>query len=214
MNSLYYYRLTDKISTEAMCDYLGLSQRDNVRSRSSLCAELIVRLLASQMLGVGTSGIALAVGAKGKPYILGVQGFHFNISHSADRVLVGIAEAEIGLDIEVFRPLNERLISRCLSVAEIAQLSKTPEARMQEFIKLWTKKEAYLKYRSCGITGSLSELEVGTPEISAHMKTFKKDGAYISLFCTGVAPEDFSFIELSDSDIVRSVDQAAELVPA
>lgn len=81
----------------------------------------------------------------GKPYTCV---WPVSISHSGNFVLVGISEKEIGVDIEVIKPFDRRLISRYFTKDE-QDFIKTDA----DFFKIWTVKEAYLKLTGEGLKG-------------------------------------------------------------
>lgn len=87
----------------------------------------------------------------GKPY---TDKTNISISHSGEFVLVGINEKEIGVDIEVIKPFDSRLIKRYFTENEKNYLKS-----YSDFFKVWTVKEAYLKLTGEGIKG-LSKLNV------------------------------------------------------
>lgn len=193
--------MSEQIDSSAMGACLDVPHGARTRSRSSLCAELIVRALASQQTPSVGSLPSLMRGAQGKPYFECSPSFHFSISHSKNMIVVGIAEAELGVDIELMRPVSEKLINRCLSKNEIAHLSEEPAVRTRDFLRLWTQKEAYLKYCGCGITRNLAGVDLTRPEFAAHVHSFDMGAAHVSIYCEAVAPENFTLIELCDADI-------------
>ncbi|MBA0760558.1 hypothetical protein Gotri_023292 [Gossypium trilobum] len=77
---------------------------------------------------------------------------HFNISHTSSMIACGVTiNAPIGIDVEEKqRKLKNNIIAfaqRYFSPYEVKLLTSIsdPEVRRQEFIKLWTLKEAYVK---------------------------------------------------------------------
>jgi len=48
----------------------------------------------------------------GKPSIFGLEGIHFNISHSHDYVVCGISSLPIGIDVEAVREINTNIANR------------------------------------------------------------------------------------------------------
>ncbi|KAA3465075.1 L-aminoadipate-semialdehyde dehydrogenase-phosphopantetheinyl transferase isoform X1 [Gossypium australe] len=77
---------------------------------------------------------------------------HFNISHTSSMIACGVTiNAPIGIDVEEKqRKLKNDIIAfaqRYFSPYEVKLLTSIsdPEVRRQEFIKLWTLKEAYVK---------------------------------------------------------------------
>lgn len=81
--------------------------------------------------------------AHGKPLLCGAPPC-FNLSHTGGRTFAAFSDADVGLDAEWRgRPLPQAVLRR-LSEAE----------REEDFFRLWTAKEAYVKY----LGGSLAAL--------------------------------------------------------
>ena len=100
----------------------------------------------------------------GKPALK--NGFRFSLSHTDEYVAVAIAECEVGIDIEKKnRPIAPRLY-RTLSGNEKGLCENDPVA----FLKIWVKKEAYLKSTGQGDTTALKNCLV-----------FERGGLWIAL---------------------------------
>ena len=85
----------------------------------------------------------------GKPFVEGGQ--EFSLSHCKFGIAVAVDNKPIGIDIESIRDLRPELVERTMNEAEQAQIGESAV----EFTKLWTKKEAYLKYLGTGIIDDL-----------------------------------------------------------
>lgn len=105
----------------------------------------------------------------GKPY---TDKAYISISHSRDRVLVGICPSPIGVDIEFLRFYDLRLIDRYFSKEEKAFIKCD-----EDFFKVWTVKEAYLKLTGQGLTGikKLNVVKDGRLFIEGCTVTVKKE---------------------------------------
>ncbi|MGD1853788.1 MAG: 4'-phosphopantetheinyl transferase family protein [Leptolyngbyaceae cyanobacterium] len=102
-------------------------------------------------------------GPYGKPFLQGDNALQFNLSHSGEYALCGVAQQTVGLDIELLRPMDrlDGLVKRCLASSEqIAITQAASEQKSALFLKYWTCKEAYLKATGQGISESLSAIEV------------------------------------------------------
>jgi 4'-phosphopantetheinyl transferase len=102
----------------------------------------------------------------GKPYVADTPDVDFNVSHSADLVLVAAARGRaVGVDVEHRRErTNVELVAQALSPSERAALvSLPPERRREAFFSTWTRKEAYLKGRGLGLAGGIDGWSV-TPD--------------------------------------------------
>ena len=102
-------------------------------------------------------------GDHGKPFLRGDHGLQFNLSHSGEYALCGVARQGVGVDIELLRPMDrlDGLIQRCLTRAEQQTLANPqPMDPTTAFLTYWTCKEAYLKATGQGISEALSTIEV------------------------------------------------------
>ena len=150
---------------------------------------------------------------KGKPFLLARPDIHFSISHTKNAILVAIADAPIGVDIEAFRSPSAALIARTMNATEQAaiaataasaasaasaatleppgtayspgtpQASGTPEAL---FSAIWTRKEAVLKLRGTGIEGDLREVLSGSETILTRI--FPRKGYAFSIAQQAISP--------------------------
>jgi 4'-phosphopantetheinyl transferase len=77
----------------------------------------------------------------------------FSIAHSGQRVLLAVAHATVGVDVEAIRPLGEELSLRILSAAD----------RSAALLRYWTRKEALLKATGHGLAISPHRLTVTAP---------------------------------------------------
>lgn len=94
----------------------------------------------------------------------------FNISHSGAFVACAIHEGEVGIDIEEKKELSSRLFKSVLLSDEQKIITKGEEIPTKtlskdlpmtaEFLRLWTIKEAYLKYTGEGLSGGFENVRV------------------------------------------------------
>jgi 4'-phosphopantetheinyl transferase len=127
-------------------------------------ARAMLRCLLGRRLGVPPRDLRLTTGPRGKPSVgPGDTTVHFNLSHSADLVVVAIASSEVGVDVETLRPVPraERLAARFFAESERRWLVDLPSEELERsFLRVWTCKEAYLKAIGSGIGVPLSRVEV------------------------------------------------------
>lgn len=137
-------------------------ERDRRRYRA---AHVALRQLLAMRLGVSASAPAYVVGEDGKPALAGRPACAFNLSHSGDVAVVGLsADGEIGVDVEVLRPMSDAraLAERNFTPAERASLDEAGEAgRDLRFLLGWTRKEACLKALGCGLRVAPDAFETG-----------------------------------------------------
>ncbi|MGA3096657.1 MAG: 4'-phosphopantetheinyl transferase superfamily protein [Bryobacteraceae bacterium] len=120
------------------------------------------RALRSILAGITSAPLDFAMAENGKPFLAAAPEIHFNLSHSRDMALVGVAlGVEVGVDIELLRPIPEHaaIAERFFPPSEAEALAAVPEAkRERDFFRRWTRIEAMLKARGTGLYGAGAEL--------------------------------------------------------
>lgn len=119
------------------------------------------RVLASY-LDASPEVIELETGPHGKPRLRGEARLRFNLSHSADLLVVAVAlEREVGIDVEWIDPERDALAlaRRALPAEDAAAVAAaTPEERPEVFHDAWVRFEAVAKCLGTGLSVSAAEL--------------------------------------------------------
>lgn len=159
----------------------------------SLCAWLLlVRALREQ--GISPEDIQIAYGAHGKPALLGNHPLFFNLSHSGQRVLCALSHEEVGCDVEQMRPVNLKLAKRFFSPSEYEALCGLPQEEQQAaFLRLWTRKESFVKAVGTGLSLPLRDFRVSETEVQQalypdrhfFLRTFGPLDGYYYACCAG-----------------------------
>lgn len=135
-------------------------ERDRTRF---IVARGLLRCLLSVYLNKPAEGIVFQYGPQGKPTVADsiVQ---FNVSHSDDRVLIGIGyHHPLGVDVEHMTRTVEvdSIAPRFFTVNEAKQIQALSGiAQRRAFFNVWTRKEALLKTIGSGLSLSLQACEV------------------------------------------------------
>lgn len=115
-------------------------------------ARAFLRRVLAVETGDPPAAIALAALPDGKPVLAGAdaaggRALHFNLSHSADLVVVAVSRSgPVGVDVERPRPLADPLaLARQVATAtEVAAIAAAPDPPAA-FLRLWCAKEAVMK---------------------------------------------------------------------
>ena len=116
--------------------------------------EMLTALLASTPYTLHSTPSFL-YNEHGAPYL--AAGPYFSISHCKQGIAVAVSDSPIGVDIEAIRPLNENLVRKTMNSEEQACIFSSTHPEV-EFIRLWTKKEAYVKMQGTGIISDLHDI--------------------------------------------------------
>lgn len=108
----------------------------------------------------------LKKGEHGKPFFAEYPEIKFNISHCSGLAVCGISGGEIGVDAELIRPYNGKVMRRIFSESEQNYILFSENSE-RDFFRFWTLKECYGKAIGTGI---FSDLKNYGFEISDDMK--------------------------------------------
>ena len=161
--------------------YSARERRRFIAARGRLRAELAARL------GTTPAAVAFTCGQNGKPALaepFAGSGWCFNVSHSGELALYAFARAcELGVDVEAVRdvPESAAIAQQHFSAPENARLLSAPaQERPLEFLRLWTRKEAYAKALGDGMARPLGAIDVtGTPA-GWRLDSFSPRSGYIA----------------------------------
>ena len=97
----------------------------------------------------------------GKPYLADYPELTFNLSHSADRLMIAFGwNCQLGVDMEFCKQRMNLtgLVKKCLAEEEAAYWTQLPEdVKNLEFHRFWTRKEAFVKATGHGIALGLNQ---------------------------------------------------------
>lgn len=96
-------------------------------------------------------------GEHGKPYIIGHEDIHFNLSHCHQAAICYVSDYPVGVDVETVRPFKRDLATYTMNDSELQQIYAADNPAL-EFIRLWTMKEALLKLTGEGINNHLKDV--------------------------------------------------------
>jgi 4'-phosphopantetheinyl transferase len=143
-----------------------LSARDRrlwMRSRG------VLRVLLGRYLQIDPGTLRFSAGEHGKPR-LRPAGPSFNLAHSGELALCAVAErGAVGVDVEVARrPIKGAALAERTFGPEQARRLEALDAksREREFLRLWVRHEAELKWRGTGIGRPAAAAGVSKPWIA------------------------------------------------
>jgi 4'-phosphopantetheinyl transferase len=207
----------------------SLSPSDRVRAnrragearRRFIASHSAVRAIVAGYLQVTADAVDLSA-PYGQPLQVADGALIVSLAHTGERALVAVAAAATGVDIERLDnlPVEEvdEMAAFCLSPGELSELAALPvEAQQVAFLRLWTRKEAYLKACGRGIADqALTAVDVGlssdTPAVTPTGSTLRlvdldPDSGYVgALATTGHGPVRLRPWSETQSAIVRKSD--------
>ncbi len=120
-----------------------------------------MRSLLAEVVKQAPEQITIYKTKQGKPYLPDYPEVTFNLSHSAEQLLIAVAQnCRVGVDIEVCKPRANLtgLVNKCFAEAEMSYWNQLPDnEKKQAFYRFWTRKEAFVKATGHGIVLGLNQ---------------------------------------------------------
>ena len=122
----------------------------------------------------------------GKPvFSAGMQSW-FSLSHSGRYVLCAVSSKSVGADVQQMRKVNLSMARR-FHPGEQAWLAEQKESGAEEFFRLWTRKEAWVKAESGERMLSLSQSDVIHELPGWSFWDYELPGGYRAAVCSRTA---------------------------
>ncbi|MHB1392566.1 MAG: 4'-phosphopantetheinyl transferase family protein [Clostridia bacterium] len=127
----------------------------------SLLGDVLVRHVINEKHSLPIQGMEFYHDFYGKPYIKGITGFHFNLSHSGDWIVCAVDSTTVGIDIEKIVTCDLDIAKRFFTKKEYKWLLEIDEQeKNRSFFELWTMKESYIKAVGRGLSMPLDSFEI------------------------------------------------------
>jgi len=143
-------------------------------------------------------------GARGKPALLN-HPLQFNLAHSGDLLLLALTSGhELGVDVEQIRPLPHlaTMAQDNFSPVEVHALYGLPQDQHETaFLKIWTRKEAFIKATGDGFKCPLASFDVSIDEPAHLLRVEGEDIQRWTLHHLALEPEYVGAVCISDGSL-------------
>ncbi|MBQ8487701.1 MAG: 4'-phosphopantetheinyl transferase superfamily protein [Prevotella sp.] len=129
--------------------------------RTCVLAYLLLKMALRREYGI-TENPLFEYGEHGKPLLAGHPEIHFNLSHCREAVACAVSRQPVGIDVESVREYKESLARYTMNEAELAEIAAAERPDVA-FTRLWTMKEARLKWSGEGLSNNLKEALADAP---------------------------------------------------
>lgn len=127
-------------------------------------AHAAMRMLLASYANSAPANIVFSENQYGKPQIPATHRapLHFNLSHSAGTAVLAVSQHyDLGVDVEVVRPIHREVAEKHFSPHELRTLQTLPQEQwLDGFYRCWTSKEALLKGEGLGLNLPLDSFDV------------------------------------------------------
>ncbi len=173
------------LASDFRADFLSTAERERSakfrrdRDRQAFIARRVfLREILARYLGADPAAIEFVRGEFGKPRVKGA-GLHFSASHSSGLALIAVSRTlEIGVDVERIDPeIDRENVARhffCGGEIHVA------DASAEEFFRIWTRKEAYVKAMGVGFSLAPETFDVSMDPPGWSLESFSPGPGYIA----------------------------------
>lgn len=184
--SIRYHNYLSKEELEKASRFLHETDK-----RRFIVSRYLLRVILADCVGLHPTAVRFHEVERRKP---ATEGISFNLSYSANFLVIGLGRNPLGIDIEFKRTdFNfETLLEDCFCAEEQDFINQGH--KRNRFYTLWTRKEAILKATGEGITDDLRDLQcmqdiVRRNSMLWRVSTFLVTDDYVLSFAIG-ADED------------------------
>lgn len=142
-------------------------------------AYLLLKRALKEAYGIDESPV-FEYGEGGKPTLKGHPDIHFNLSHCRKAVACVVADSPVGIDIEETRRYKESLARHAMNDEEYKEITESDNPD-ETFTKLWTMKEALLKYTGEGLRRDIKTVLNLSPASEVEFHTEVHEGYVVTV---------------------------------
>lgn len=136
-------------------------------------AHVALRAVLSGAVGVPPGAVRFTADARGRPALDHPSAPQFSLSHAGDHAVIAVGgTAPLGVDLEPVRTIAEMdgVARTHFAPEEREALAAAPAAeRALCFLRIWTRKEAFLKATGVGVGPGLSRFAVSAGATDARL---------------------------------------------
>lgn len=125
---------------------------------NSLLSEIFTKVIYSFISKRSLNSIIINKNHNGKPFIKNNFNFFYNISHTKQYIIFACGNYELGCDIELVQHLEDSVLNHFFTQKE-KSLFKHKINKNFFATTIWTRKEAYFKFKGIGINDEITNIE-------------------------------------------------------
>lgn len=214
---------------EELLSYISVDEQEKIKrfrryedAIRGLTSKMLLRFIIVSLLGEQNKNIHFDKNDYGKPFLVGTNDFHFNLSHSGDWVVCVVDNLPVGIDVEKIHDVDLNLSKRFFSEDEHQYLLTVESKRRREaFFDLWTLKESYIKADGRGLSIPLNSFsfsfEGGNIKFKTsnnfgecYFKRYEIDASYKLAVCSKKSEFPEGIIDITFDELVRIVQTQLE----
>ncbi|MBR5558822.1 MAG: 4'-phosphopantetheinyl transferase superfamily protein [Oscillospiraceae bacterium] len=138
---------------------------------------------ASLYSGLPPSAFCREQQPNGKPVLKGGPDLHFSVSHSGKWWVCAFGPQEVGLDVQKNRPCRAQALAKRFFHPDEAAYLQSKDFSLQEFYRLWTAKESYVKLSGRGFGKGFSTFSLIPQPVGPQWRYLSLEQNYTLCLC-------------------------------
>ena len=176
------------------------AQKNALVRRRSIVSELLLRYALHDCGFDYPAALPIDPGRQGKPYLHG-NPCYFSLSHSSSAVLCALSDRELGADIQILSPANDRLMRRFYTPDE-REYALSSLDTAAAFTEIWCKKESCSKADGRGLSILLSSFSVLDEAIAVRIFHTTAGEYHLAVCLAGDAPREIPIEHVENSALL------------
>lgn len=165
---------------------------------TSLLSGMLLSAVLSDRCGVFPNELRYSYGEHGKPFLENQPECCFSLSHSGELIALVCSDVPVGIDVQRIDREKEHAL-RFLHANE-RQSILTAEDKAAEFCRIWTMKEAYVKFTGEGMSRAFSDFDVLNME-ECGFRT-QCIGEYMLTICTNTFTSEPKIHTITENELI------------
>ena len=153
--------------------------KHDVSRKQCAAAYLLLKRALKEVYGIDESPV-FEYDDGGKPSLKGHAEIHFNLSHCGKAVACVVADRPVGIDVEETNRYKDSLARYAMNDKEYDEISNSANPA-ETFTKLWTMKEALLKYTGEGLRRDIKTVLNLSPASEVEFHTEIHEGVILTV---------------------------------
>lgn len=170
MTQIFAHKITNQLSNDQcnrLLSVLSFSEKEKIYkfkksqdAKTSLISRYLLRKVVSLFVRVKPDNLVLGENKYNRPTLEypKICGLDFNVTHSGDWIAIAVNKyGRVGIDVEEIKPIDLSIAKNIYTIEELHYLYEQSGQEIENFYKIWTLKESFIKAVGEGLSYPLKD---------------------------------------------------------